>query len=122
MKSTKTLLLAAAAVAWLLCPLVANAQVSWSEQGYDSLAPASSSKTIPPGTRITAQNWQQYKDFMPVGMQQLWAGKFFWRLPANAMVVVAPTTPIPLPKQYKDDTEKYASQVSLEKLKRRLRH
>jgi hypothetical protein len=116
MKSTKALLLAAAALVWICSTGVAGAQaVSWSEQSYDALVPANSSKTIPPGTRITAQNWQQYKDFMPVGMQQLWAGKFFWRLPANAMMVVGPTTPTPLPKKYQEDTEKNSGQVTLTK-------
>jgi hypothetical protein len=114
MKWTKSLLLTAAALLWICSTGIAGAQVaSWSEQNYDSLVSENSSKTIAPGTRITAQNWQQYKDFMPVGMQQLWAGKFFWRLPANAQMAVGATTPTPLPKQYRADTEKYSSQVKL---------
>jgi hypothetical protein len=115
MKPTKIIVMAVAALIWLCCSGVARAQLSWSQQSYDSLISADSSTTIPPGTRITAENWQQYKDFMPVGMQQLWAGKFFWRLPANAVMMVGPTTPTPLPKQYQEDSEKYASQVSLVK-------
>jgi hypothetical protein len=113
MKSTTALLLIAAVLAWMFAPGIATAQVSWSEQEYDNLLPANSSKTIPPGTQITAQNWQQYKDFMPVGMQELWAGKFFWHLPANAVMQVMATTPTPLPSKYREDTEKYSSQVSL---------
>jgi Protein of unknown function (DUF1329) len=113
MKSTTALLLAAVVLVWVGCPGLATAQVGWSEQGYDNLVPANSSKTIPPGTIITAGNWQQYKDFMPVGLQQLWAGQFFWRLPANAEMEVVKTTPTPLPRQYQEDTEKYASQVHL---------
>ena len=54
---------------------------------------------------------------MPVGMQGLWAGKLFWHLPANAEMEVGATTPTPLPKKYQEDTEKYASQVSLVKNK-----
>src|SRR6185437_16755963 len=84
MKSTRPLWLAAAALVWIYCTGVAGAQaVGWSEQSYDALAPSNSSKTIAPGTHINAQNWQQYKDFMPVGMQQLWAGKSFWHLPGT---------------------------------------
>src|SRR6185437_16872968 len=114
MKSTRPLWLAAAALVWIYCTGVAGAQaVGWSEQSYDALAPSNSSKTIAPGTHINAQNWQQYKDFMPVGMQQLWAGKSFWHLPGNAEMVVGATTPTPLPKQYRADTEKYSSQVKL---------
>ncbi len=115
MKPTTTFLLAAAATIWLCYPVAAAAQISWNEQQYDSLASVDSAATIPPGTRITAQNWQQYKDFMPLGMQELWSGKFFWHLPASATMVVGASTPTPLPKQYQEDTEKYASQVSLTK-------
>ncbi len=117
MKWTKLLLLAMAACAWLLCTGIdAQAQmVSWSEQSYDALVPASSSRTIPAGTVITARNWRKYKDFMPVGMQELWAGKFFWRLPANAEMAVGKTTSTPLPRIYQEDTEKYSSQVKLVK-------
>jgi hypothetical protein len=115
MKPTKIFPIAAAALIWLYCSGIARAQLSWNEQSYDSLVSANSSATIPPGTQITAQNWQQYKDFMPIGMQQLWAGKFYWRLPANAVMEVGPTTPTPLPRKYQEDTEKYASQVSLVK-------
>jgi hypothetical protein len=32
--------------------------------------------SIPPGTKITMQNWQQYKQFMPVGMIALFEGKY----------------------------------------------
>jgi hypothetical protein len=114
MISIKRIVLCAAAMAWLCTSGVAAAgYVNWSEQSYDGLAPASSSATIPPGTKITAQNWQKYKDFMPVGMQKLWAGKFFWRLPPNATMVVGATVPTPLPKKYQADTEQYSHQVSL---------
>jgi Protein of unknown function (DUF1329) len=113
MKSIKALLLTAAALLWLCSAGTAMAQFKWSGQDYDSLAPADASKAIPQGTQITAQNWQQYKNFMPVGMQALWANQFFWRLPANAQMTIGATTPTPLPKKYLADTEKYASQVRL---------
>ena len=50
---------------------------------------------------------------MPAGLQQLFAGKLSWSLPPETVVEVEPTTPTPLPKKYQEDTEKYASQVSL---------
>src|SRR5579875_158908 len=115
MRRIKALLLVVTAIC-VLCPAIAGAQaVPWSEQAYSTLIPSDSARTIPPGTMITMQNWQQYKDFMPVGMQDIWAGKFFWRLPADAQMKVVATTPTPLPKQYQADTEKYANQVSLVK-------
>jgi Protein of unknown function (DUF1329) len=115
MKRTHIFLAAAAILVWLCCPAVATAQVEvgWSQQNYNSLVSADSSRTIAPGTRITAQNWRPYEDFMPVGMRELWAGKFHFRLPANAVMLVRATTSTPLPTQYREDTEKYSGQVQL---------
>ena len=33
---------------------------------------------IPPGTAITMQNWQQYRQFMPDGMAALFEGEYSW--------------------------------------------
>ncbi|HEY2107968.1 MAG TPA: hypothetical protein VGH29_19380, partial [Candidatus Binataceae bacterium] len=64
---------------------------------YSGLADVSSSATIPPGTRITLANWQQYKQFMPLGLQELYSQKFFWKVSntPDFVVEVAPTTAIP---------------------------
>ncbi len=67
--------------------------------------------TIPPGTTITAQNWQQYKEFMPLGMQGLFAGSYFWKMPADIQVPVRETKVYPLPKGYVEATEKYGNQT-----------
>jgi hypothetical protein len=37
--------------------------------------------TIPVGTVITGANWQRYSRFMPAGMQAIFAGDHFWRMP-----------------------------------------
>jgi hypothetical protein len=37
---------------------------------------AASDGSIPPGTTITIQNWQQYKQYMTEGMQTLFAGTY----------------------------------------------
>ena len=52
----------------ILCPLwsLVLAQETAAEQ-----------TAIPPGTKITMQNWQQYKQFMPEGMVALFEGKYF---------------------------------------------
>ncbi len=113
MKGRSTIFLIAAALIWLCCAGIAAAQVPWSEESYDALVSGDSSETIPPGTKINSQNWQQYKNFMPAGLQQLFAGKLSWSLPPETVVEVEPTTPTPLPRKYQEDTEKYASQVSL---------
>lgn len=114
MKGRSTFLpLAAAALAWLCFTGSAAAQVPLDEQSYDALVSADSSETIPPGTKITMQNWQQYKKFMPAGLQHLFTGDLSWRLPPETVMEVEATTPMPLPKKYQEDTEKYASQVKL---------
>jgi hypothetical protein len=115
MLTSKRVLLIVAALVWASWSGAAAAPIDWSQQGYENLTSADSPSTIPPGTKITAQNWQQYKNFMPLGMQALWSGQTFWRLPENAVISVGPTTPTPPPKKYQEDTEKYASQVTLEK-------
>jgi Protein of unknown function (DUF1329) len=113
MKRPNVFLVGMAIVIWLACTGTAAAQISWSEKAYDDLVPANSTAATPTGTRITEQNWRKYKDFMPIGMQDLWAGKYYWRLPRNAVMVVGPTQSTPLPTQYQEDTEKYSSQVKL---------
>ena len=69
--------------------------------------------SIPPGTIITMQNWQNYRRFMPDGMVALFEGKYFWKMPPDVQMEVSPTIIVPLPKNYLAATEKYASQVKV---------
>ena len=71
------------------------------------------SSTIPVGTKITLQNWQQYQQFMPDGLAKLFAGSFSWKLPADAVIEIGPTANIPIPPTYVAATEKYSGQVKL---------
>lgn len=89
----------------------ANASSAQSAASSDGVAGAHA--TIPPGTTITMQNWQQYKQFMPDGMIALFEGKYFWKMPADVEMEVGPTVIHPLPATYLAATEKYASQVRL---------
>ncbi len=68
---------------------------------------------IPPGTKITRENWEQYKDFMPLGMQELFKGTYHWKLPDDVVMEVGKVTPIPPRRKYKENTEKYGGQVTL---------
>jgi hypothetical protein len=79
-------------------------------------AGADSNATIAPGTRITAQNWQNYRKFMPLGMQLLLEGKAMVKVPNDFEIVIGPTESYPLPKKYREDTEKYSRQVQLVQL------
>ena len=68
---------------------------------------------IPPGTVITHANWEQYKQFMPDGMQVLWEGKYHWKFPPDFQIVVGPEHHYAPPKVYTDNTKKYAGQVKI---------
>src|ERR1700676_2889098 len=65
---------------------------------------------LPVGTVITTQNWQQYKDYMPLWMQILFAGQYAYKLAPDQQVVIGPPTKVELPKEYVKNTEKYSSQ------------
>ncbi len=75
--------------------------------------PAGAKDTIAPGTAITMDNWRQYSDFMPDGMVALFEGKYFWKMPPDIRIEVAPTDLHPLPKNYLATTEKYSGQVKI---------
>jgi Protein of unknown function (DUF1329) len=68
---------------------------------------------LPVGTVITTQNWQQYKDYMPLWMQILFSGEYSYKLAPGQQVVVGPPTVKSLPKEYAKNTEKYSGQVGL---------
>jgi hypothetical protein len=47
---------------------------------------------LPNGTKITMANWQQYKQFMPLGMIKLFEGNYGWKMPADVAMDVGPAT------------------------------
>jgi len=84
------------------------------EHLYDTVASADSNATIAPGTVINAQNWQKYKQFMPMGLQLLLSGQLpTFNVPADFQMIVGPTQSYPLPKKFIADSEKYSPQVRL---------
>jgi len=93
-------------------------QLKFDPQTYASLADANSPDTIPVGTKITQQNWQQYRRFMPVGLQAIYEGKRHWKIgpEQDYTIEVGPSTPIPMPKKFSSDTEKYAGQATLKRI------
>jgi hypothetical protein len=72
--------------------------------------------SIAPGKRITTQNWEDYKQFMPDGMIWLFEGKYFWKMPADVLIDVGPTTVYPLPQSYRAATERYSGRVTINQL------
>ena len=102
-----------------VCGLAA-AQVTYDVATYQALADADSPETIPPGTRITVQNWQKYKKFMPIWVQAAFSGAYKWHVGTDPAytVTVGPTHHYPLPKQFVEDTERYGGQAQLVPLPR----
>jgi len=97
---------------------VARAQNAFDPANYAALAAADSSDTIAPDTKITLENWQQYKKFLPIGVQAMFSQRYLWKIGAGPefAMVVGPTTPIPMARKLQEDTEKYSGQTKLRKL------
>ncbi|MBF6569750.1 MAG: DUF1329 domain-containing protein [Candidatus Binataceae bacterium] len=92
--------------------LVATAKVMAQEK---MIAPGTMTQgeSIAPGTVITPQNWGQYKNFMQDGLQVLFEGKYFWKLPSDFQMTIGPTHDYPLPEAYRKATEKYSHRVKI---------
>jgi hypothetical protein len=67
---------------------------------------------VKPGTVITMQNWQQYKNYMPQGLQLLFEGKAPWKLEPTYRMVIGATHHYRWPT-YEQNTEKYSSGVKV---------
>ncbi|HEV3110091.1 MAG TPA: DUF1329 domain-containing protein [Candidatus Binataceae bacterium] len=93
-------------------------ELRWDPGVYQSLAPADSSETIEPGTKITLQNWQPYKRFLSYGTQVLYSGRYLWRVGGTPdfTVTVGPTHHVTLPRKFLEDTQKYGGQAKLERV------
>ena len=66
---------------------------------------------IAPGTSITMANWQQYQQYMPLGMIESVQGKHFWKMPQNVEIRRRTHGQLPVPRFYVDATEKNSGQV-----------
>jgi len=91
----------------------ASAQTTFSSGG---IGIGATTTPIPPGTTITNQNWQQYRQYMSDGMQALFEGKYFWKMPSDVKIAVGPTVMNPPPRNYQAATESYANNVKLVEL------
>lgn len=95
----------------------AIAQIIFDPNAYKALADADSVATILPGTKITAANWQQYKQFMPLWMQAAYHGGYHWHVEAGKpeyTIDVAAASHYPLPVRFVEDTAKYGGQAKLQ--------
>src|SRR5271169_40589 len=98
----------------VICGWLAGATAWGAANDASGTTPASAS--IAPGTVITMANWRQYRDCMPDGLIALFEGKYFWKMPPDIQIEIAPTEIHPLPKNYLAATEKYAGQVRIVEL------
>jgi hypothetical protein len=104
MKRTMTLACLAAACL-MLAASAASAQITWNEQNYRGLTDANSAGTVPPGTRITLNNWTQYRNFLPIGLWAALSGAYQYHVSADPeyAIVVGPTTHFAMPSKWKED-------------------
>jgi hypothetical protein len=70
----------------------------------------------PVGTKITINNWQQYKAFLPFGMVKLFQKQYQWQMPDDVEIDRGPARYGNLPKTWLDTTEKYGAQDTVEVL------
>jgi Protein of unknown function (DUF1329) len=72
--------------------------------------------TVPTSGTITMSNWQQYKQFMPLGMQKLFEGTYFWKMPPDVQITLQPAKYDFLPQTWIEATEKYGPQTQVKVL------
>ncbi|MGH7838324.1 MAG: DUF1329 domain-containing protein, partial [Candidatus Binataceae bacterium] len=100
-----------------LLPSLGWSQFSTDRSAVDAWLKDSANQGAPPvGAKITMANWQQYRQFMPLGMIALFEGKYFWKMPADVEIDVGPAVHDFLLKSWVDATEKYGGQTSVELL------
>src|SRR5438132_2976030 len=109
--------LALGALVLLLLPSLGWAQASTDYSEMDQwLKDSAHQGEVPIGTKITTANWQQYKQYMPLGMVKLFEGQYFWKMPADVNIEVGPTHLGSRLKSFQDATEKYSPQVGVKVL------
>jgi hypothetical protein len=69
------------------------------------------SLTIPPGTRITLANWQQYQAFMPTGMVALFSGRHGLKIPPDVEIDVGLPRHVSAPSSFRRATEEDSGQA-----------
>jgi hypothetical protein len=104
-------------LAALLLPAMGWSQVSTDRSEMDQwIKDTANQGELPVGTTITTANWQQYKNFLPLGMQKLFEGRYYWKIPSDAALEVGPAIHNFLPKYWRDATEKHGQQTTVEVL------
>ena len=101
----------------LALPSLALAQATDRSEMDQWLKASEHQGDVPIGTRITMSNWQQYKQFMPFGMVELFQGQYGWKMPADVEIDIGPSHEGGnLPKSWVEATEKYGTQTGVQVL------
>jgi hypothetical protein len=101
----------------VLLPSLGWAQAVTDRSEVDQWLKASEKQgELPVGTKITMQNWQQYKRFIPLGMAKMFEGQYGWKMPADVEMTVGPSHLNNLPKSWVEATEKYGPQTGVDVL------
>src|SRR5215831_19712185 len=116
MKAMARVLAAGAALIFLL-PSLGWTQTSTDFSEMQQWVKDSEHQVLPPlGTKITMQNWQQYRTVLPLGMIKLFEGQYFWKMPPDIQMEVGPTHLGSRLPSFQAATEKYSSQVEVKLL------
>lgn len=102
----------------LLMPASGWSQASTDHSDIDQWIKMSAHQgDIPIGTTITMTNWQQYKQFMLLGMIKLFEGRYGWKMPADVQITVGPShIGGNLPGTWVAATDKYGPQTQVQAL------
>ena len=101
----------------LLLPSLGRAQSTDRSEMDQWVKDTANQGAEPVGAKITMANWAQYKQFMPLGMQKLFTGEYYWKMPADIEMDVGPAVYNTfLPKTWVEATEKYGPQTQVEVL------
>ena len=114
MRSLRLGLLAAFLV--VLLPALGRAQSTDRTEMDQWVKDTANQGTVPTTGTITMSNWQQYKQFIPLGMQKLFEGTYFWKMPQDVQINLAPAKYDFLPSSWVAATEQYGSQTSVKVL------
>jgi Protein of unknown function (DUF1329) len=110
MRSLRFIFIIALLVA--LVPALARAQSTDRSEMDQWVKDTANQGTVPTSGTITMSNWQQYKQFIPLGMQKLFEGTYFWKMPPDVQINLAPAKYDFLPQSWIAATEKYGSQTT----------
>ena len=116
MKMRKLKYLSAIGAAMLLSVGAGRAIAAETPAGTASPSANPQAQSIAPGTEISIRNWRHFKRFMPEGMVELFRQRNLFKISDDVKIDVGPTLIRPLPKNYVEATEKYASQIKLVEL------